>query len=140
MDNTELGKLVLKQIGAFPETFRMSTFGYISPCGTVACLAGHAMLLSGYELNNSDFAITIPRYRRPDGSLVSPPAMGAEAAQLLGMHGQEQAVFYLGEIAVPVFRALCDGAVLDEIPEWQAFTAEHATPGTSFRRLLDDLS
>jgi hypothetical protein len=119
MDNTELGKLVIKQIEAFPETFNMGTFGmfiqYGTECGTVACLAGHALLLSGYDLRPS----TPGRYcyLRPDGNEVG---IGSEARQLLGMRREEQALFYLSEdIAVPVFRALAEGSVLADIPAWR---------------------
>lgn len=127
MENTELGKLVLKQIETFPETFTMRTFGYRGQvsgyaCGTVACLGGHALLLSGYELEAGEDQVT--KYLRPDGSRVD--ATGNEAARVLGLHGQERAVFYIeAQTAVPVFRALTEGVKLGEIPEWREFLLEH---------------
>jgi hypothetical protein len=94
MENAELGRLALKQIDTFPDTFSMSTWGIRTECGTVACLAGHAMLCSGYEEK------TFPQYRmvsyiRPDGAevlrtLTGHRAYGDEAQELLGMSKTER--------------------------------------------------
>ena len=46
MDNPELGRLVLKQVETFPESFCMGTWGFGNECETQACIAGWAMLLS----------------------------------------------------------------------------------------------
>lgn len=94
MDNQYLGELVLKQVDSCPESFAMGTWGYTGgSCGTIACLAGHAMLLSGYRL------VRMPRrsiyqmgnsqvYVRPDGSQVF--NYGGEAQVLLGMADSER--------------------------------------------------
>ena len=82
MDNPELGMLAIKRIEAEPKTFRMSTWGRQTDCGTKACLAGHVMLAAGYILGKGGF------FYRPDGSIVF--SEGREAYQLLGMSWAEQ--------------------------------------------------
>jgi len=83
MRNPELGRKILDIIDMQPEKFRMSIFGAHrynetgEVCGTVGCLAGWAMLLSGYELDTDDIFI------RPDGTDVENE--DAEARELLGM-------------------------------------------------------
>ena len=47
MENKMLAKLVLKQVHAEPERFDMDQWGYNDACGTVACLAGWALLVHG---------------------------------------------------------------------------------------------
>lgn len=93
MDNPELGRLIIKQVEAFPETFGMPRW----ICGTAACLGGHALLLSGYELRPCGAGETFVHgidqqnrpviFRRPDGSDVHDP--GREAQMLLGMSDEE---------------------------------------------------
>jgi len=107
MENQELGHLVLKQITAHPESFLMDTWfsrpagRHSELCGTAACLAGHAMLLSGYSfkdveevLLNGD-VVTILACTRPDGTLVN-GMFGKEAQMLLGMTDDER-YGHLGE-------------------------------------------
>lgn len=86
MDNRQLGKLVVKQVKAFPESFFMGT--WINQCGTVACLAGHTLLLSGYAVNRLT-AMTEGMFIRPDGSVVN-GEYGDEAAKLLGMDREDR--------------------------------------------------
>jgi hypothetical protein len=62
MKNPELARLVLKQVQAHPETFEMGVWGMREECGTVACLAGWAMVFSGYELRQ----VPLPPYARPE--------------------------------------------------------------------------
>ena len=81
MENLELAKLVYKQVTEFPETFDMSAWGYQNKCGTSACIAGHAMLLSGYGLLGENVFV------RPDGSPVHNNTQ--EALSLLGMDDDE---------------------------------------------------
>lgn len=92
MENAELGRKVLDQIDARPETLYMGAWGYGScepgeewACGTVACLAGHAMLAAGYSLRRH-------LYYRPDGTRVNDEA--GEAAVLLGFRDGEARVFH----------------------------------------------
>lgn len=82
MKNPELGRMILKQAEAFPETFDMGD--YVSSdntCGTSACIAGWAMLFSGYELDKDDVFI------RPDGSEVGNEF--EEGKDLLGLSSDE---------------------------------------------------
>lgn len=84
--NTELMKLVYKQATEFPETVDMTNWVYETSCGTVACLAGHTLLLSGYTFESCPTQREGKwgcRIRRPDGSSVAFPAV--EAAELLGL-------------------------------------------------------
>lgn len=85
MENLELAKLVYKQVTEFPETFNMTIWGQRNKCGTSACLAGHAMLFSGYELTGGGAFV------RPDGTAVV--SNSAEAIGLLGLSPGE----YYGE-------------------------------------------
>lgn len=81
MENYQLGRQVL-DVADFDEArFDMRTWGQLGSCGTTACLAGHAMLLSGYTLARQDC------YYRPDGSLVGD--LLTEAVRLLGMSENE---------------------------------------------------
>jgi hypothetical protein len=94
--NYELGRTVLNMIDARPELLDMKVYGNgnwtpgLEPdCGTVACLAGHAMIAAGYKMelvdNKTDFF-------RPDGSKVEWES--AEAGELLGITGAEKWVFF----------------------------------------------
>lgn len=89
MENYKLGRQVLNQIESDPDSFDMTTWAYRSrehACGTVACLAGHTMLQSGYPHEDSTGL-----FFRPDGSIV-PGGYGEEAARLLGLNpGEVQA-------------------------------------------------
>lgn len=81
MDNTQLGRKVVDVMDCNPEQFSMSTWGEVTDCGTVACLAGTAMLQSGYRLRDGAFY-------RPDGSFVTNE--GREAKNLLGLTDEEE--------------------------------------------------
>lgn len=82
MDNTELAKLIIKQVETEPRSFDMSRWS--NHCGTVACLAGHTMLMSGYTVSG----MHVPFFIRPDGSMVM--NSGQEAQRLLGMTHEER--------------------------------------------------
>lgn len=82
MKNTELGRKIIDIIDTEPERFEMGHWGEVTECGTTACIAGHAMLLSGYTYN-----VVHDRYERPSGTVVLHEAR--EAAKLLGMDEAE---------------------------------------------------
>jgi hypothetical protein len=83
MENKELGRLILKQEEAEPWSFRMSHWATRSDCGTTACIAGHAMLMSGYSLRVCEIGSTrIVAFIRPDGSEVFDHT--SEGMKLLG--------------------------------------------------------
>jgi hypothetical protein len=115
MMDTELAKLILKQARTCPETFYMGSWGYESSCGTVACLAGHAMLLSGYRLRSDeernkegqligDYRL----YECPDGTLVE-GFYGDEAQRLLQMTDEERFEATPGEFRHDIFLDIQDG-------------------------------
>lgn len=81
MENVKLGRTVLNHIDQHPELFDMGSWAVRTPCGTVACLAGTSMLLSGYKL------IADETFVRPDGSKVMNESQEAQA--LLGMDNRE---------------------------------------------------
>jgi hypothetical protein len=99
----------LRRIEARPELFDMLTFGEKrGECGTVACFAGHAMLVSGYALSASDL------YYRPDGSYVDD--IESEAADLLGFDHLRALRLFYASISTPAqLRALVE----DEIGPWR---------------------
>lgn len=63
--NLPLLRKVLDHIDAHPEEWQQATYGTGTACGTAACIAGHAMLMSGYDFNPTDEI-----FSRPDGSIV----------------------------------------------------------------------
>lgn len=81
MENKELGRLVLRQVTEFPESFDMGDWAGSNACGTTACIAGWAMFFSGYEVNRYSCFI------RPDGSMVTDDE--AEGRGLLGLSQEE---------------------------------------------------
>jgi hypothetical protein len=84
MMDTELAKLTLKHIETDLSLFDMNVYAHYSPCGTKACIAGHAMLAAGYSYDARFFHFT-----RPDGSPVIFGAEGHEAISLLQLTGEE---------------------------------------------------
>lgn len=126
--NTELGRKVLAHVTARRDQFDMTVWGDRDPeCGTVACLAGWAMLLSGYRLRDGEFV-------RPDGCEVESGTEGDEAALLLelsdaeryGSHGEECSLFgeWDEEEAIARFRKLVEAS--EAIPEPREVRAEEA--------------
>jgi hypothetical protein len=113
--NTELGRRILDHVTAHRSQFDMGIWGQWDPeCGTTACLAGWAMLLSGYRVNaQGDFI-------RPDGGAVRPGIEGDEAADLLDLsyverYGTDEDDCSLftspdEDAAIERFRALVDTA------------------------------
>lgn len=86
--NTELGRKVLGHITTHREQFDMTVYGEKYPeCGTVACIAGWAMLLSGYQLSDGPGG---SHFIRPDGSTVPDSMNGDEAAELLDLTAAER--------------------------------------------------
>jgi hypothetical protein len=115
MENKELGRLVIKQAEAFPESFYMGTWARETPCGTTACIAGHALLLSGYSvqfrpmmlLSGEVFPDKRAVFLDPEGEVVICPQ---EARRLLGLSLQEEnSLFYADEeSAIARLRELCE--------------------------------
>jgi hypothetical protein len=81
MKNPELGRKVLSHLAEHPEQFDMGTFGEVADCGTVACLAGHALIQGGYGVDDGGF------YYDHDGVIVIDEQ--TEAVFLLGLTGEE---------------------------------------------------
>lgn len=85
MENKELGRLVLKHVETFPETFDMKTWAVEAPCGTVACLAGWTLLLhGGYTFKHTPRGM--PGFFNSEGRQVH---AGSEARILLGLDNDE---------------------------------------------------
>lgn len=83
--NTELGRKVLDHVTAHRDQFDMRKWGEGNEaCGTTACLAGWAMLLSGYSLRDWDIFV------RPDGSFVPRGYRNDEGAALLELSEAER--------------------------------------------------
>jgi hypothetical protein len=91
MQNVKLGRAIVDVMDLTPELFNMNSWGRVTACGTVACLAGHAMLLSGYTCKG-----TGGLFYRPDGTLVFDEA--GEARCLLGMEYEEIRIGFGSEI------------------------------------------
>lgn len=97
MKNKELGRLVVKHIEAFPESFRMDGWVADSPCGVVACLAGHALLLSGkYRVDTGVAGWCVVRIE--DGVRVEPGGtamreLGLSPEEMFGGNGNEPYLF-----------------------------------------------
>lgn len=81
--NTELGWKVYEYAKDHPEEFDMDYWVHGQPCGTTACLAGHALILSGYRIGPAGRI-----FWRPDGTLVGNP--GREAQDLLGLDASDR--------------------------------------------------
>jgi hypothetical protein len=103
LENAELGRTVLDTIDANPESFDMHIWGTSKDpwCGTVACLAGHIMLASGYRLNGTKF-------HRPDGDWVINE--GKEAAHLIGLTGYSRDLWTDYGYGLDRFRKLVEEA------------------------------
>jgi hypothetical protein len=82
MQNLELAERMLAHLEAHPEELAMRLYGAVYECGTTACLAGHAMLQSGYSCTRMGM------FYRPDGSVVECEPW--EAEQLLGLASHER--------------------------------------------------
>ena len=85
MENLVLGRKVLHQVTAHPETLDMGTWGMREYSflqryrQQTACLAGHTLLQSGYVLRASN------RYESPRGTIVRGRDIGLAAQDLLGL-------------------------------------------------------
>jgi len=88
MENLALAEEVLALAEAHPENFDMSD--WVKPCGTAACLFGHAMLLSGYTVRpRLETGISRLEFVRPDGTAVPEYAEEDEGRALLGLTKEE---------------------------------------------------
>lgn len=129
MDNTELGRLVLKQVETEPETFDMRTWVHRTSCGTTACLAGHALLFSGYTMGTEPLfedGEWVFCFLDPDGQAVADP--GRAAQQVLGMSYAER---------FPLRATACSDDEcrdLHEVP-CDLFTADEGFALAHFRKL-----
>ena len=94
MENQYLAEMIIKQIDAFPESFAMDQWGSVTSCGTVACLAGHAMLHCGYRLagvTKTDWmGIQYQAFLFTDDDGIPVVNYGDEAQRLLGMSNDER--------------------------------------------------
>lgn len=94
MENQHLAEMIIKQIDAFPESFAMDQWGSVTSCGTVACLAGHAMLHCGYRLagvTKTDWmGIQYQAFFFADDDGIPVANYGNEAQRLLGMSDEER--------------------------------------------------
>ena len=116
--NTELGRKVLDHVTVHRDQFDMGIWGEPdTECGTVACLAGWAMLLSGYRLG---YGRKGSYFARPDGTPIPDGTDGDEAARLLDLSceerygsGEDECSLFTApddDIAIERFRALVDAA------------------------------
>jgi len=82
MQSPELARDVYRRIQDKPDSFRMRSWAVLLGQGRyAACLAGHTLLASGYELAADDM------FCSPGGSIISDP--GEEAFLLLGLTRKE---------------------------------------------------
>jgi hypothetical protein len=102
MPNAELAYKVLDHIDAHPETWKQGQWIGEAECGTVACFAGWAVLLSGQTSIRDDFAVI-------NGDCVKLHI--SEAAEIL--LGIEE-VLHLGDDAPDPFDALLTRQELGE--------------------------
>ncbi len=123
MENTELAKLVLKQVEAFPEQFDMNVWAWeTAACGTTACLAGWTLMLSGWEARkiertmkrtatHTEYVFIDP----VDGTHYCDDAIGDKAQELLGMSWEERhgAVGKGPVLCEDLFMELYEGDALD---------------------------
>lgn len=81
---------VLNVIDLYPERWRQTTFYAHDPLVVwVACVGGHAMILSGYRVEKLHH---LWAFFRPSGVRV--PLLGDEAASLLGLTRKEQEALF----------------------------------------------
>jgi hypothetical protein len=83
--NLPLLRKVLDHIDAHPDEWNQSTWGEVtwaSSCGTAFCVAGHALVMSGYTTRLRESSDDELDFYDSDGLRVSP---SAEACFLLGL-------------------------------------------------------
>jgi hypothetical protein len=90
--DTQLANDVREAVIMNPDSHEQAYYGQVTDCGTTACLAGHAMLLSGYTLRRGRCARcccagSSAEFLRPNGSVVDYEFR--EARQLLGLTSEE---------------------------------------------------
>lgn len=125
MANVELLRRVQKQIHYLPKTWDQGSFGYrvdadgvynypdlrvnrtsdkyANPCGTRACVAGHALLASGYRLVGNEFYAQDGRWVEPfdEGQAV----LGLNYEQASKLFGGDNQLGTVDEI----INCLCEG-------------------------------
>ncbi len=83
--NDELIDKVIDYIREHPEEWNQDVWGFKAPCGTEACFAGHALLLSGYTFEHG--------FRDPEGCSIW--GVPDTARELLGVtDDQSRLLFY----------------------------------------------
>lgn len=97
--NTELGREILGVHDARPQQLKMSTWGREGLCGTVACIAGWALLLSGWELED-DLVI---QFRKGGRTLLFSDEVREEARRLLDLSDAEYEREYNDERGITLF-------------------------------------
>ena len=76
-----------------PEELWMQGFGRETKCGTLACVAGHTLLMSGYRLSPTNPNV----FTAWSGAKVGPFDVSLVAATLLGLEiVQAEKLFYMG--------------------------------------------
>jgi hypothetical protein len=89
--NTGLARAVLDHLDAHPEAHNQYRWGFRGECGTTACIAGWALILSGYEpgrYENLAWDGSIP-FIAPDGTRLIFDQIGWQARQLLDLSDAE---------------------------------------------------
>lgn len=82
--NAALGRMVLDHVTANPRDLDMCVWAANGPCGTSACIAGWALVMSGWEVAGDNV------FRRPDGTEVDDgEVIAGEARTLLGLGVRE---------------------------------------------------
>ena len=113
--NDELIDKVMAYICEHPEEWDQREWYSQGVCGTTACFAGHAMLLSGYSIIAEPVRCRLPgaclehvenRFVRPDGTLVS--FNDLEAATLLGLSQSTAERIFFGGFSLGGLKAIID--------------------------------
>ena len=85
MLNLELFEKIKTQILANPENLDMTFYVHDTPCGTTYCIAGWAVHLSGYKINEKEETCETPK---GDDTIES------AAMELLGIPGEYTELFF----------------------------------------------
>lgn len=91
MDKKITAEQLKKTLRERPDEFNMHTWGKLTPCGTVCCIAGWTMILAGYELRQRHSATDELNFFRENGERVENES--SEALELLGLEKVD--LFYL---------------------------------------------
>lgn len=132
--NADLLKEVGERIAAEPASYSQATWGYApqNSCNTTACVAGHALLASGYRLTQLQIFVDSNGKAIPDAAGV----IRELAGNLLGLDANEAAILFdaeweprqdlgidLAERVRKALYAIADGADIEDVTEgptgWQ---------------------